>query len=307
MGENARVSLQTKLPLPMSHPHAAQLQTLMAQANVSDVIQLAAYSRVAARQIYRLQAGLIHSIPVEAVVKLAQYFDQSVDEFLALFLPTGIQPLEFTPKTTQATGIDPAELEALQTEGDRLRAQLETQAINHAEEIEQLQHHLQVQQQEYTDKIDHLQQQLTDQAEAQAQQEETLKAEYARLETQLDSQQAQNEQRWQQEALDILEAWLLQWSAAAKAAQDNAQFPARTLVALTQPFEQLLASWDVTPIGTVGEIVDYDPQEHQLVKNHGDVGPGDAVVIQNAGYRQGDRLLHRAKVIHQEEPKGTEN
>ncbi|MEB3224492.1 MAG: nucleotide exchange factor GrpE [Synechococcus sp.] len=282
----------------MSHPHTAQLKALMTQANVSDVIQLAAYSQVSARQIYRLQAGLIHSVPVEAVVKLAQYFDRSVDEFIALFLPTGIHPMEFTPK---APTLDPTEREALQAEGDRLRAQLETQAINHAEEIEQLQNHLQTQQREYDQKIDRLHQQLEAQAADHTEEVATLKAEYARLETQIQAQNDRNEQRWQQEALDTLEAWLLQWSAAAKAAQDNPQFPARTIVALTQPFDQLLESWGVTPIGKVGEIVEYDPQMHQLVKNHGDVNPGDTVMVQNVGYRHGDRLLHRAKVFHPEE------
>ncbi|WP_024544817.1 nucleotide exchange factor GrpE [Picosynechococcus sp. NKBG15041c] len=291
----------------MSHPHAAQLQVLMAQANVSDVIQLAAYSQVSARQIYRLQAGLIHSVPVESVVQLAQYFDRSVDEFLALFLATGIHPIPFTAKTTSSAAVDPAELEALQTEGDRLRQQLETQAINHAEEIEQLQSHLQQQAQQFQDKIDHLQRQLENQATTHAEEIKLLKTEYDRLENQLDEQLTQAEQQWQQEALDTLEAWLLQWSAAAKAAQDNPQFPARTIVALTQPFDQLLESWDVSPIGEVSDIVEYDPQLHQLVKDHGDVAPGDLVMVQNVGYRQGDRLLHRAKVIHQEEPKGTEN
>ncbi|MBV5259998.1 nucleotide exchange factor GrpE [Synechococcus moorigangaii CMS01] len=285
----------------MSHPHAAQLQALMTQANVSDVIQLAAYSQVSARQIYRLQAGLIHSVPVEAVVKLAQYFDRSVDEFLALFLSTGIHPVEFTPKLTSEPNIDPAAVASLQAEGDRLRAELEIQAINHAEEIQQLQQHLETQQEEYDQKIDRLQQQLETQAADHADQEAALKAEYVRLEAQITAQNDRNEQQWQQEALDTLEAWLLQWSAAAKAAQDNPQFPARTIVALTQPFDQLLESWNVTPIGSVSEIVEYDPLVHQLVKDHGDVAPGDLVMIQNVGYRQGDRLLHRAKVIHQEE------
>ena len=50
-------------------------------------------------------------------------------------------------------------------------------------------------------------------------------------------------------------------------------------------------------IGEVGEAVEYDPQIHQLVKGGFSTKPGDKVTIQNVGYQQGDRLLHRAKVI----------
>jgi molecular chaperone GrpE (heat shock protein) len=56
----------------------------------------------------------------------------------------------------------------------------------------------------------------------------------------------------------------------------------------------LVAAWEVEPIGTVGTEVPYDPQNHQLMG--GTVQPGESVRVRYVGYRQGDRLLHRAKV-----------
>ncbi|MGB2923736.1 MAG: helix-turn-helix transcriptional regulator [Limnothrix sp.] len=126
---------------------------------------------------------------------------------------------------------------------------------------------------------------------------ENLKAEYQRLETELATQSETLKHQWQEESLDILEAWLLQWSAAADAAKNNDKFPAKTLVTLARPMTELIENWQVTPISEVGEIVEYDPQLHQLVKGDFEVQPGDPVMIQNVGYYWGDRLLHRAKVI----------
>lgn len=402
----------------------AQLEALMAQANIADLVQLGKQSGVALRQIYRLQKGLIHTLPVEEIVRLAQFFDLAVDEFLALFLPYAIHPIAFTAATKTVPTVDPAELTALQQEGDRLRVQLKEEAEAFAEMVQTLEHKLasqaadhqhivaalqteqdnlhaqltaantthaemvkllETQIAEQTQELELLQSQLTNQSDtpaidpaewealqtegdrlrtqlaAQAQEladlqaqldeytdspqidptelealqlegdrlraelkveteahaqsvtnlearlaaqatehaktVETLKAEYSRLENQLTGQGDTNQQQWQQEALDILESWLLQWSAAANAAQNNPSFPAKTLVALAQPFEQLLEHWGVTPIGAIGERVAYDPKQHQLVKGGFDVKPGDPVRVQNVGYQQGDRLLHRAKVI----------
>ena len=48
--------------------------------------------------------------------------------------------------------------------------------------------------------------------------------------------------------------------------------------------------------GTVGEVVPYDPQFHQLLEGGGNAETGDPVIIRYVGYLQGDKLLYRAKV-----------
>ncbi|OKH17814.1 nucleotide exchange factor GrpE [[Limnothrix rosea] IAM M-220] len=239
----------------MDNLSGEQLQRLMAEKGLTSESQLAAATGVAERQIYRLGQGLICALPIADLVKLAQYFELSVDDFLGAFLPIAVQPMDFDANVGRSPAPSTPEPELPTDEIEQQIEALESPEIT------------------------------------------ALKAEYNRLEQTFEQQKNTLQQQWQQAALEQLESWLLQWSAAAKAAQENPDFPAKTLVALAKPFDQLLESWHVTPIGSVGETVEYDPQIHQLVKGGFDTQTGDPVTIQNVGYMQGDRLLHRAKVM----------
>ncbi|HTL89271.1 MAG TPA: helix-turn-helix transcriptional regulator [Leptolyngbya sp.] len=121
-----------------------------------------------------------------------------------------------------------------------------------------------------------------------------LQTEYDRLQTQLIEQRETLFQDFQQSSLQTLEPWLLQWSAAAFAAQQNPQAPAVKLLPLMRPIEQLLQQWGIEPTAIVGSEIPYDPQQHQLMG--GMAEPGDLVRVRYSGYRQFDRLLYRAKV-----------
>lgn len=121
-----------------------------------------------------------------------------------------------------------------------------------------------------------------------------LQREYQRLQTQLAQQQEALQQEFQQVSLQILESWLLQFPTAAYAAQQNPQVPAVRLLPLLRPIEQLLQSWGIELLEPVGAEVAFDPQCHQLME--GTASPGALVKIRYAGYRQGDKLLYRAKV-----------
>lgn len=121
-----------------------------------------------------------------------------------------------------------------------------------------------------------------------------LRHECDRLQTQLVTQADTVRQQVQQEAIAQLEPWLVQWPTAAHAAQQKADLPAQKLLPLVCPVETLVQSWGVTPIETVGAEVAYDPHIHQ--PKAGVLSPGQPVRVSHVGYRQGDRLLHRAKV-----------
>lgn len=121
-----------------------------------------------------------------------------------------------------------------------------------------------------------------------------IQQEYQRLQTRLYEQREELLQEFQQTSLQTLEPWLLQWATAAYAAQQNAQLPAANLVPLVRPVEQLVQSWGIEATAIVGSEIPYDPQQHQLMS--GMAEPGALVRVRYAGYRQGDRLLHRAKV-----------
>ncbi|MBD1856532.1 MULTISPECIES: helix-turn-helix domain-containing protein [Leptolyngbya] len=122
----------------------------------------------------------------------------------------------------------------------------------------------------------------------------SLQKEYDRLKAQLSEQRETLLQEFQQSSLQTLEPWLLQWSAAAYAAQQNPQAPAVKLLPLVRPIEQLLQDWGIEQSAIVGSEIPYDPQQHQLMGGMAEAG--DLVRVRYAGYRQGERLLYRAKV-----------
>ncbi len=122
-----------------------------------------------------------------------------------------------------------------------------------------------------------------------------LKVEYQRSQTQLAEQREQLWQEFQQTTLQAIESWLTFWPAAAHAAQQpDTKVTVATLLRLTQPFEQLLQQWGVEPTAVVNAELPYDPTQHQLMD--GTAQPGDRVRVRYPGYRQGEKLLYRAKV-----------
>ncbi len=120
------------------------------------------------------------------------------------------------------------------------------------------------------------------------------KQEYDRLQEQLRQQRESLMQEFQQTGLQVLESWLLQWPTAANAAKENPQLPAVRLLPLVRPVEQLVQQWGVEAIASVGEEIPYNPQYHQLME--GNAQPGEQVRVRYTGYRQGEKLLFRAKV-----------
>lgn len=123
---------------------------------------------------------------------------------------------------------------------------------------------------------------------------ESCRQEYQKLQEQLEQQQALLKSEFQQASLQTIESWLLQWPTAAAAVHKNPQLPAARLLALVEPIEQLLQHWGVNAIASVGEELAYDPQQHQLMK--GTAEPGEMVEVRYVGYKQGEKLLHKAKV-----------
>lgn len=121
-----------------------------------------------------------------------------------------------------------------------------------------------------------------------------LRQEYARLQGQLAQQRDALWQEFQQTSLQTLESLLLQLPTALYAAQQNPQAPAVKLIPLLKPIDGLLRQWGIEAIAIVGDEVPYEPQQHQLME--GTAQPGDRVRVRYTGYRQGEKLLYRAKV-----------
>jgi transcriptional regulator with XRE-family HTH domain len=118
--------------------------------------------------------------------------------------------------------------------------------------------------------------------------------EYDRLYQQCQQQRETLELEFQHQSLQRLESFLTYYPTAKHAATNNPDFPTTKILPLLKPIEQLITHWGVHPIGRVGEEIPYDPQFHQLID--GNANPGDLVRVRYLGYRQGDKLLWRAKV-----------
>ncbi|MCJ8278521.1 MAG: helix-turn-helix transcriptional regulator [Rivularia sp. ALOHA_DT_140] len=122
-----------------------------------------------------------------------------------------------------------------------------------------------------------------------------LKKEYERLQKQLDNQETLLLSQFQQSCLQILESLLIQFPTAAKKAKENRQLPAANIIPLIdKPITRLLQEWGIEKIAEVDAELPYEPEIHQLIE--GIVQPKEKVKVRYTGYRQGDKLLYRAKV-----------
>ncbi|MEL6458164.1 MAG: helix-turn-helix transcriptional regulator [Cyanobacteria bacterium J06621_15] len=122
-----------------------------------------------------------------------------------------------------------------------------------------------------------------------------LNQEYERLQKQLKNQKQLLLSQFQQSSLQILESLLIQFPTAAQKARENRQLPAANIIPLIEkPITRLLQEWGIEAIGEVGTELPYEPEIHQLIE--GNLQPKEKVKIRYTGYRQGDKLLYRAKV-----------
>lgn len=123
---------------------------------------------------------------------------------------------------------------------------------------------------------------------------EQLRQQCLRLREQLQQQANQLRIDERDSAFEQLQTLLTNYPTARMMAQSKADLPAKNLVALFTPLENLLKSWEYEPIGTPWEQVPYNPQWHQ--PDTDDMEEGEWVYIRFVGYRDGERILCPAKV-----------
>lgn len=121
-----------------------------------------------------------------------------------------------------------------------------------------------------------------------------LQQQCSRLRAELQQQKAQLHEDFQSNSFAQLQPLLTNYPSACKMAQVQPDLPARNLVALFHPLENLLETWHITPIGAAWEQVPFDAQRHQ--PDTDDMALGEPVYVRFVGYCQGDRILCPAKV-----------
>lgn len=124
--------------------------------------------------------------------------------------------------------------------------------------------------------------------------EATLRQQCLQLRAALHHQKAQLAIDFQDDTFDHLQTLLTNYPTAKKMAEANAELPARNLIALFSPLENLLQSWEIQTIGTPWEQVSFNSQLYQA--DAADISQHEQVYVRFVGYRQGDRILCPAKV-----------
>ncbi|MDZ7962140.1 MAG: nucleotide exchange factor GrpE [Aulosira sp. DedQUE10] len=235
------------------------LQDLMQQVGISSFKALSRACGVSERQILRLRQGNIKQMRVDVLLKLSQTLQITLSELITTFSVLSEQKEQ---KINSSRAKRPATANSAAMPAGLYSTQ--NSALSNTEQ--------------------NLLQEIAD-----------LKREYERSQLALEQQRELLQQEFQQTSLQLLESLLLQWPTAAQRAKENQQLAAIKIVPLVQkPLEKLLQAWGVEAIAPVGAEVPYNPQFHQLIE--GSSQPGEIVKVRYIGYRQGEKLLYRAKV-----------
>ena len=118
--------------------------------------------------------------------------------------------------------------------------------------------------------------------------------EYQQLESKMAQQAETLSSQFQQDSIQTIESWLIQWPTAIAAIDKNPELPAAKLIPLVKPVEHLVKQWDIETISEVGTELPYDPQWQELMT--GSAEPGTMVKVRYVGYKQGNKILYKAKV-----------
>lgn len=124
--------------------------------------------------------------------------------------------------------------------------------------------------------------------------EEQLRQECLRLREELQQQSKHLQGDFQNATFSQLQTLLTNYPSIRQMVQAKPDLPAKNLVSLFTPLDNILKSWGYEPIGSPWEQVPYNPQIHQPDSN--DIVEGELVYIRFVGYREGDRILSPAKV-----------
>ncbi len=123
-----------------------------------------------------------------------------------------------------------------------------------------------------------------------------LQQQCQRLREELISQRLQLKSDFSDATFEQLKTLLINYPSACKMAQTMPDLPARNLIALFTPLENLLQNWDIEAIGSPWQSVSYDSHIHQ--PDADDIAVGESVYIRFVGYRHKNsgQILCPAKV-----------
>ncbi|WP_242022372.1 helix-turn-helix domain-containing protein [Microcoleus sp. FACHB-831] len=123
---------------------------------------------------------------------------------------------------------------------------------------------------------------------------ESLRLECLRLRDELEQQKTQLTAEVINSTFQTLQTLLTNYPSIREMVQVKPELPAKNLLSLFTPLDNLISSWGYETIGEAWKQVEYNPQLHQ--PDAGDIAPGELVYVRFIGYKEGERILIPAKV-----------
>ncbi len=136
--------------------------------------------------------------------------------------------------------------------------------------------------------------QLQNQLQQLTQDKEILHQEGLRLHSELQQQRRELKQEFRQSTFTQLKTLLTNYPSIQQMVGIKPELPAKNLLSMFTPVDNLLSEWGYEPIGKPWEQVAYNPQFHQ--PDAADIAEGESVYIRFVGYHHQGNILCPAKV-----------
>ena len=123
---------------------------------------------------------------------------------------------------------------------------------------------------------------------------EALRTECLQLREALQKQSIELKNEFEYSTFQQLQTLLTNYPSLRQLVQVKPELPAKNLISLLTPLDNLIESWGYEAIGEAWQKVSYNPQLHQPDVSEMEVG--ELVYIRFVGYRKGEHIFLPAKV-----------
>ncbi|MBF2057922.1 MAG: hypothetical protein IGQ45_12075 [Cyanobacterium sp. T60_A2020_053] len=157
-------------------------------------------------------------------------------------------------------------------------------------ELEQISDQLELSQNQYyqLEKVSqHQEDELNQKISELHQRYQSLQSDYESLPTKLS-------QQWREKTFIEINSLLTNYPTAKMMIKFKPYLPAKNVISLLKPLENLLSLWDIQSIGKPWQKVNFDPDLHS--PDNDNIKSGDMVYIRFVGYLRGENILVKAKV-----------
>jgi len=144
------------------------------------------------------------------------------------------------------------------------------------------------------DQYSRLNQDLSQKIEELTDQVFNLKQKNSQLDQEYQNLPSQISRTIDKENFEQLQALLTNYPTAKMMIKFKPDLPAKNVISLLKPLDNLLSYWKISSIGHPWQKVKFDPQYHQ--PDSDDINEGDFVYIRFVGYSQENNVLVKAKV-----------